>query len=187
MGSEKRADHAHGCCLPDAAYHAQHLQLVVGVESVAAFYLHGSRAFGCYLADTLHGLVVELVFRSLVQPVRRAQYAATPAGYLGVAQAAYLVDELALATARIHQVGVAVAERREQPAPLGIDSFSRSARHSLPRYGAQPVVLASEVGNVVVLGEQPRVVNARKVLHFAAPELHDGCVVGADNACYVSY
>ena len=58
-----------------------------------------------------------------MQPVGRVEDAAAPTGYLGVAQSADLVDELALAAVGIDEVGVRVAERREYGTVLCVYNY----------------------------------------------------------------
>ena len=138
--------HAERCRLADVADDAQHLQLVGGVQTVAALYFHGSRPLADYLVDALHGLSVQFVFAQLVQTVGTVQDASATACNLGIAQSANLVDELPLAAAGIDQMGVRVAERGQHGTALGIDDGLG------PRGGAFPKVLHASV-----LHQQPGV------------------------------
>ena len=121
MGAQESAAHLQGSRFLDAANHAQHLQLVLSGQSVAALDFHRTRSLADNLVHTAHRLAVELVLRKLVQTVGRVQDASPSAGYLSIAQAVDFVNELLLAAAGIDDVGVAVAERRHHGAAFSID------------------------------------------------------------------
>ena len=62
----------HNLCrrrLLHALYDAQHLQLVLEVQSVAALYLYAARSLAYHLVESLHRLAEQLVLRSVVQQV----------------------------------------------------------------------------------------------------------------------
>ena len=125
VGTEEGAADGDGARLAYAAYHAQHFQLVLRVQTVSALDFYRARTFTYNLVDTLHGLTVELVFRQFVQTVGRIQYAAAPPRYLRVAQTADLVDKFLFAAVGINQMGMAVAKRRHHRSALGVDNDSR--------------------------------------------------------------
>jgi hypothetical protein len=121
MGTKEGADDAQWCRVLDAAYHTQHLQFILSAESVAALDLYGTRSLLYNLLDALHRLSIELVFRQLMQSVGRVEDATTALCYLGIAQAPYLIYKLTLTTVGIDDMGVAVAERREEGAARGVE------------------------------------------------------------------
>ena len=158
---EKRRDDLQRSRLLDAPDDAQHFQLVSGSKSVAALDFDGSRTLSDDFADALHGLFVEFVFAGVVQSVGRVQDASAAPRNLFVAQTANLIDKLALATAGIDNVGVAVAKRREHESALSIDSIAIDRRNIIHR---------SEILDSPVFHEKPGVVNRVQLAHFASGE-----------------
>ncbi len=177
MRSEKCRAHGYGRCLADAAYDAQHLQLVFGRESVAALDLDKTRTHGDDLVDALHGLTVELILGCGVQAVGRIEYAAAAPGDLLVAQTVDLVEELLLAAAGIDDMRMRVAERRKEHAAAGIDRFVGIDLR-------QPAHL-TVVGDDALVGDEPRVVERAHGGHVGSRDALATALVDADDRAYV--
>ncbi len=162
VGTEESAAHGDRARLAYAPYHAQHLQLVLRVQTVTALDFYRARAFIYYLPNPTHGLTVELILRQLVQTVGRIQYAAAAPRYLRVAQPLDFVDKLLLAAVGIDQMGVAVAERRQHRSALGIDDVSRP--------DGRTVTVGAEILDFPVFNKQPCVLHRFHMSHFLAAE-----------------
>ena len=110
MGAEKSCLHLQRDGLLYAASHAQHLQLALGGQAIAALYLDGSGSFGYYLVDACHCLAVEFLLGGGGKKVGGVQYSATaPCNFL-IAQTVDFVEKLAGALACIYYMCVRVAE-----------------------------------------------------------------------------
>ena len=71
----------------------------------------------------------------------------------------YLIDKLSFATARIYDMCMGVAERREHRSPLCVDDFRVFVGHTC-------VVCRSEVFDTSVFHEQPGIVYTFQMSHF---------------------
>ena len=146
MGTEEGGAHNRRHRFADAGNHAEHLQLVVGGQTVAALYLDGSGAFCHYFAHTNHCLAVELILRGFVEQVGAVENTSAPGGYLLITEAVYFVEELTVAGSGVDYVGVGVAECREEPTSAGVDNLfalqlaSLEVRHFAERRDSSPVV-----------------------------------------------
>ena len=69
MCSKKVRPHGNWGCLLDTSYHTQHLEFVLDSKSVAALDFHGTCTHGHDLAHADHRLLVNFIFRGLVQQV----------------------------------------------------------------------------------------------------------------------
>ena len=152
MRPEERGPHLQRHAFADAADDAQHLQLVPGRKAVAALDLHAPRTHRRDLAHALHRLRIEFVLRSLVQPVGGVENAPAPPGDLLVRQTVDLVQKLPLAAPGVDQVGVRVAERREEHAPAAstTSSAAMSPRESMrPNAAKRPSSASSHASSSV--------------------------------------
>ena len=82
MGTKKGADDRNRRRLLDASDDAQHLQLVSGIETIAALDFHGTSTLADDFIDALHRGMVQVIFRHVVQTVGTVQNATTPTSYL---------------------------------------------------------------------------------------------------------
>ena len=179
MGAEKRGHYAGRDTLADAPDYAEHLELVGRIEPVAALYLQAAGALLHDLAHAAHGLGVQFVLSERVQQVGRVEYAAAPAGYLGIAQAANLVDKLALTAACIHHVGMWVAPRRQHHASAGVD-------HNVgPQTLRRHVVHAAEGCKASVVSKQPGIVERVQPGHLASAKPQLAAYACTDKRGYV--
>ena len=169
---EEGGAHLERCRLADAADDAQHLQLVLGREAVAALDFHGAGAHADDFADALHRLAVELLLGGGVEPVGGVENTPAAARYLFVAQAVDFVEELLLAAAGIDQMGVRVAERREEHPPGGI--------HHLCGVGT-PLGHRPEGGDAPLLGQQPGGIERLQTSHLLATQTFDAFRLDSDN------
>ena len=174
MGAEEGGPHFQRCGLADAADHAQHLQLVFGRETVSALDLDAAGSHRRDLPDTLHGLPVELLLGGVVQPVGGVQDPAAAACDLLVGEAVDLVEELLLAAPGIDQMGVRVAERREEHPAFGVGHLV--GRHAVER------LHASEGGDPLAVGQQPGVVERFQTVHLGAADAQPPFGLNADDA-----
>ena len=158
---KKRCHDLQRCRLLDAPNDAQHFQFVSGVQAVAALDFDGSRAFSDDFADAPHCLFVEFVFGKFVESVGRIEDSTTPTRNFGVTQTANLIDKLALATACIDNVRVAVAERRKHVSALSIDHFTLYRRYRIH--------LSKRLYSSVI-DEHPSVVNRLQLGHFTTSQ-----------------
>ena len=148
--------------LLDAADDAQHLEFVRRVESIAALDFDGAGALAHHLADAGHRLLVEFVFGSSVQQVGGIEDPAATGGDLLVAEPVDLVQELAVAAPRIHDMRMAVAEGREDHATLGVDDgcFDRLSNRLIGHL--------AEPGDLAVLDGEPGVAEHAGLRHLCA-------------------
>ena len=176
---EEGGAHSDGRGLADTADHAQHLQFVCGREAVAALDLDAPRTHADDFADALHGLLVQLVLRGGAEPVGGVENAAAPAGDLLVAQAVDLVQKLLFAAAGIDQMGVRIAERREERPSLGIHRFVGLDRSELRH--------RSEGRDAPLFGQQPCVGQFGQLGHPGTADALDACGTDADDPGDILY
>ena len=172
MGSEEVGLDGERGVLFQLADDAQHLELVLGGEAVAALDLARARAEGGHLLQPLPCLVVELFFGCLVQPFRGVEDAAAALEDFLVAQTLDLVDVLDLAAARIDDVRVGIAEGGEHELARGVN-FLDGLFDFLQDVGVEVLHLA-ELLDFVALGEEVGVVDDGEVLHLLAGAELDG-------------
>ena len=152
VGAEEVGLDGQGRVLLEAADDAQELQLALGGEAVAALDFDGAGAEAHGLFEAALGHVVEFLLRGRRRGFGRIEDTPSPLRDLLVAEAANLVDELMLARVGIDEVGVRVAEGREdEPSrgvhfffhiPLSVFRFPLAHRSE----GLYPAVLNEEVG-----------------------------------------
>ena len=163
MGAKEGGHHLDGRGLADAADDAQHLEFVLGVQTVAALDLDGAGTLGNDFAHAAHSLTVEFLFTQEVQAVGRVENAASTACNLGIGEPADLVHKLALTAAGIHDVGVAVAPRGQHGATLCIDHLPIIGGHGHGVHFAPRV-------EAVSIDEQPGIVDAVERCHLVASQ-----------------
>ena len=109
MRTEERRQYLSRRSLLHALYHAEHLQLVLKTQSVAALYLDASGSLTYHFVKALHGLTEEFVLGSAVQEVGRIEDASSTSGYLLIAESVYLIHKLPLTASGEDDVSVRVA------------------------------------------------------------------------------
>ena len=163
MGTQKSGNNFQWGGFLDATDDAQHLQFVLGVQSVATLYFNGSRPLTDDLVDAHHGAFEEFVLTQLMQAVGTVQDASAATGYLGIAEPLNFVDELVLTALGIDEVGVGVAERRQHQPATGIDDATVGGE-GRGIVGRTPVLEAS------VFDEQPRIFFLFQMAHLLTAE-----------------
>ena len=125
-----------------AFYHAEHLELILDAETIAALYLYCSAAMRYHFIYPCEALLVKVVFTCIMQQVGRVEDSSATGGYLFVAQAVNLVYEFFFPRACIYDVAVGIAERWHDYASGGIDG--------LVEFPRRPVLHFSETGDMSV-------------------------------------
>ena len=163
MSTQEGGNDLDGCGLLDATNDAQHLQLVGGIQTVAALDFYGTRSLQQDFANATHGLLVEFFLRGVVQAVGRVQDAPTPLGNLGIAETAYLIDKLAFAAAGVDQVCMRVAERRKHSTAASIDDHLHLGRNGIVGHRAI-------VADAAVIEHQPGIRHRVVFGHFGTTQ-----------------
>ena len=178
VGAQKGGAHRGGNRVADPADDAQHLQLIGRIEPVSALDLDGAAPLPHHLPHAFHRLGEQFVFRSPVQQVGGIQDTPAPSRNLFVAAAFDLVQELAVAAAGVHDVGVAVAEGRHQQAALCVDVLRAGRPLRAVRHRA-------EARDAAVLDAQPGVAQDARPGHLRAALAHHARRNDADQLAYI--
>ena len=148
MGAEERGADGHGRCFGHAADDAQHLQLVLRGESVAALDFRRTGSGFHHLVQARHRLVVEFLFGGRVQPVCRVEDASAAAGDFLVGEAVDFVHEFSFAASCIDDVRMRVAEGGQHDASAGVYLFIGPPFGQLfhPSVGCDEALFGGQVG-----------------------------------------
>ena len=179
MCAEEVGLHGQRSRLLDASDHAKHLQLILHCQSVAALDFDGSGTHGHDLTDSYHRLFVEVVFRGVVQQIGRVEDSAATCCDLLIAQSGNLVPELTVAATCIHDMCVAVTERRHHNSSLSVDVFSviHNSTATLIAGGGgvlnttATAIIRAELGNSSILNDQVSILNALHGVHLCTFQL----------------
>ena len=116
----------------DAADDTEHFQFILRGEAVSALDFEGTGSHGPDFFDSFHGLAVEFVFAGLVKQVGRIQDSTATGCDFFVGETGNLVPEFSVTASGIDQMGVGIAECRQDPALADIGHFAIQASGSRP-------------------------------------------------------
>ena len=165
MCPEESGDQFKGGHEPQPSDDPQHFKFILNSEPVTAFNLNRSGSHHHNLLQSRQGLHNELLLRSLMQPAGRIQYPSSPACDLLVRKPPDLVDILYLPAAGKHQVGMRIAEGRENHAVRGINHLHF---HSPGFTEVGNIFHLPEIADPVAFNVNPGILNCFKFCHFGS-------------------